>query len=585
MKRLVILFVFVITFLEVNSQNKIRGYEYWFNNNYSNKVENYISPTSNALINLNASTINLSEGVNILNFRVWDDSLKYSSTLSHFFYKTPSNISGSAQKNIVSYEYWFDNDYSNKVITPISNGESVTINSLIQTQNLSQGAHLINIRFKDDNNLYSSTLSQFFYKNNNLSFSNNVITSYKYWLDNNILDATNINLSSPVKDYILVDNIDLTRINKGEHTISFQFKDSLGFWSAVSTDTITKISLPIAEFSETINAECDHTTITFNNSSIDGDIYYWDFGNGDTSTLLNPQYSYFTSGTYLVSLTVSDTALNIDSTISKSFIINNRNTYSNLLISECDSYTSPSGKIFTISGIYSDTIPNTIGCDSLITIDLSINPTYNFHDTINLCKGESYTFHDGYIENNITSNISHISNLQSVNSCDSIITTYVRVTIIDNSVIQDSNSLISNQDGATYRWLNCDSNYSFIAGGTNKLFIAQHNGNYAVEINYNGCIDTSDCYHIIISSLIDIELTNNILIYPNPTNNILNIDLKGNTANKLIILDINGREIKEYKLNKDETQIDLSNLINGAYIIRVYDKKEMIYQSQVIKVD
>lgn len=39
----------------------------------------------------------------------------------------------------------------------------------------------------------------------------------------------------------------------------------------------------------------------------------------------------------------------------------------------CDSYTSPSGKIWTVSGTYVDTIPNSAGYDSIMTIELTID--------------------------------------------------------------------------------------------------------------------------------------------------------------------------------------------------------------------
>ena len=38
------------------------------------------------------------------------------------------------------------------------------------------------------------------------------------------------------------------------------------------------------------------------------------------------------------------------------------------------SYTSPSGNVFTASNTYMDTIPNASGCDSVITINLTVNP-------------------------------------------------------------------------------------------------------------------------------------------------------------------------------------------------------------------
>ena len=40
-----------------------------------------------------------------------------------------------------------------------------------------------------------------------------------------------------------------------------------------------------------------------------------------------------------------------------------------------DSYTAPSGAIYTTGGVFTDTIPNAAGCDSVITIDLSMNYT------------------------------------------------------------------------------------------------------------------------------------------------------------------------------------------------------------------
>jgi hypothetical protein len=53
------------------------------------------------------------------------------------------------------------------------------------------------------------------------------------------------------------------------------------------------------------------------------------------------------------------------------------NTFSEISITSNDSYQSPSGLTYTSSGIYIDTIPNAQGCDSIITINLTINTTNN----------------------------------------------------------------------------------------------------------------------------------------------------------------------------------------------------------------
>lgn len=50
-------------------------------------------------------------------------------------------------------------------------------------------------------------------------------------------------------------------------------------------------------------------------------------------------------------------------------------TSSSITAEELDSYTAPSGAVYTTGGVYNDTILNTAGCDSIITIDLSLNFT------------------------------------------------------------------------------------------------------------------------------------------------------------------------------------------------------------------
>jgi PKD repeat protein len=45
------------------------------------------------------------------------------------------------------------------------------------------------------------------------------------------------------------------------------------------------------------------------------------------------------------------------------------------LISACDAYTVPSGdETYVSTGVYNDTIPNAAGCDSILTLDVTVNP-------------------------------------------------------------------------------------------------------------------------------------------------------------------------------------------------------------------
>ena len=73
----------------------------------------------------------------------------------------------------------------------------------------------------------------------------------------------------------------------------------------------------------------------------------------------------------------------------------NYTTYSNLVTSMCDSFVSPSGKVFTITGNYQDTIAKPSGCDSIISIYLVIDtPSFITLDTT-ICHNDSILLSDG----------------------------------------------------------------------------------------------------------------------------------------------------------------------------------------------
>jgi Ig-like domain CHU_C associated/HYR domain len=71
-------------------------------------------------------------------------------------------------------------------------------------------------------------------------------------------------------------------------------------------------------------------------------------------------------------------------------------SYASVSVTGCNNYYSPSGKIYTQTGIYKDTIQNAAGCDSIITINLNINeqflPSNITANKTNICYGDLVTF-------------------------------------------------------------------------------------------------------------------------------------------------------------------------------------------------
>ena len=461
-------FFYKMSALENNPNPEIRSYEYWLDNDYASAV--LVNTPGQQQVNVNEliSMSTLTNGIHVFNIRFKDNEGLWSSTTSQFFYKMPSSELSSSK--LVSYEYWLDNDYASAVVVNTPAQQQVNVNELISMSTLTNGIHVFNIRFKDDRGFWSSTTSQFFYKMTEQTISNNLITHYRYWVDTDFANAVNVSLQTPVKQFSLIDDLDFTQIPKGEHTISFQFKDALGMWSSVTTDTVTKASLTISNFTYSTQVECDSTIVYFTDLSIDGDEYLWDFGDGNTSTLANPSHVYYAPNTYQVSLTVSDALAGTDSTVVLPVEIYSLNTNSSISETACDSYTAPDGQVYTTSGIKTAIIPNTAGCDSIITIDLTI---------IN----------------------------------------------VDTSVTQNQATLTANATGALYQWLDCNNGNSLLAGETNQSFTATQNGSYAVEVTQNSCVDTSACYAVTTVGILENTFNHEIIVYPNPTYGIVKVDL------------------------------------------------------------
>lgn len=92
-------------------------------------------------------------------------------------------------------------------------------------------------------------------------------------------------------------------------------------------------------------------------------------------------------------------------------------------------YTFPNGETQTITSSTTQTSVFTTGsgCDSTIVTTVSITAVPVAQQTIEVCAGDAYTFPDGVTRNNITNNMVYTSAIPTTTGCDSIIETSVYV--------------------------------------------------------------------------------------------------------------------------------------------------------------
>ncbi|MCU7548673.1 PKD domain-containing protein [Chitinophagaceae bacterium LB-8] len=108
------------------------------------------------------------------------------------------------------------------------------------------------------------------------------------------------------------------------------------------TKTINVSAKPVVDFTSADTVRCSPpSTVNFQNKTNDGISYIWRFGNGDSSRVANPSYTYVDSGTYSVKLIATNAAGCVDSLSKASFIKIKKPviSFKNLPVRGCLPYT------------------------------------------------------------------------------------------------------------------------------------------------------------------------------------------------------------------------------------------------------
>lgn len=153
------------------------------------------------------------------------------------------------------------------------------------------------------------------------------------------------------------------------------------------------------------------------------------------------------------------------------------------------------------------------------------------------------------------------------------------VVDFDSSVIQTGNILVANAIGLTYQWCNC-SDSSLIEHETNRIFVAQSNGDYGVLISNNSCHIMSECLSVLTlnnSSIVDEEFN----IFPNPANNTLFVE--SNFEGTIFMVSVLGEIELQTDLIIGTNTIDISEYLPGIHIVMIKTDKH-VYVNRIIKV-
>jgi len=144
------------------------------------------------------------------------------------------------------------------------------------------------------------------------------------------------------------------------------------------------------------------------------------------------------------------------------------------------------GLSLTNSGTYFDTLINSLGCDSILQLNLTVNPTYNQNQSVVICTGTTYSFGG----QNLSSSGTYSHTYTTANGCDSLV--QLNLSVADSVSIQSSNGSVGFCPGGslriglanaipnvTYQWT---KDGSIITGANSDSLLVTQSGTYRLTV-------------------------------------------------------------------------------------------------------
>jgi PKD repeat protein len=307
-------------------------------------------------------------------------------------------------------------------------------------------------------------------------------------------------------------------------------------------------------------ATCDFSytsslnTFTFTNESQNANSYFWDFGDGFSSTLNNPTHTYATDGNYtiiLYAIADCDTAI-LEQNISL--------------------FPAP------IAGI--NYTGDLIGCGP-VTITYStaiIGDADNF--TWFFPNGNPSTSQDSFVTVTYSETGNYVVTLQASNSQGSnIVSIPINIEVYETPVANFEfdaaiGGLVQFSDlsigAGSINWFFGDNTSSQLENPSHQY---AENGTYIVTqqvTNPCGAAVLQQFVNVIVVGTVVVEDEKYLLAYPNPMDDFLVVESNWEGEGVFNLYDISGKKVISIAKNGLNTQqVDVSSLVAGVYVLEL----------------
>ena len=338
----------------------------------------------------------------------------------------------------------------------------------------------------------------------------------------------------------------------GEFDVSLTVFNQFGSDIIEQNDAITVTDVPVVNFESSASG----SVVSFTNTSMRGESYDWDFGDGNSSTLENPDHSYQLSDSYVVTLNVTNAC--------------GTTTFSRVVVVD-----------FSVPGIDAQFTPES-GCLPLevqIT-DMSTNDPTSWQWDFPQGTPSSSTEQNPvvvYDQPGVYSVFATISNADGTS-------TFEFLEVVEVSDVPDGVNYTASVEGDTLTIENqvvagVDYSWDFGDGGTSTepspIYIYDEPGIYTITL-----IATNECGSIeetqtveIIETIVATQEINEVFgdwkLAPNPSRGEVTVIFEENLTDNLgyQIFDLLGQSIEQGEIKTGNRQKDLVIETNGVYLI------------------
>lgn len=238
------------------------------------------------------------------------------------------------------------------------------------------------------------------------------------------------------------------------------------------------------------------------------------------------------------------------------------------------------GVIIDAPGTYEIKYTASWGCDSTVVLYVYTKAQQHSSFEKKLCGNDSFFFANQWL------NASGIyeEKFTGVNGCDSVVTLNLRIVKFVEEIYADGDRLFTAAVADNYQWLYCPS-YFAIPGANKAEYKSTLTGSFAIQMEKEGCIDTTFCFEKGNPSTgIEEATAPAVSVYPNPAHGSVNLSFTQASAASLELYDIKGQLIDVQRIDPTlNWKYDINNRQPGFYLLVVRQGDQVSKERLIIQ--